>query len=269
LERRPTPVGGSILPTARAGKTREKDIKDWMSIKAATMPPKPFNPPRPSIATPAQKPKGRPKGSTNKSKDTASTGTSRAANGIKKAPKGGGGAASAGNSKAKEARLSAASIRSLLPSLSPDTSDAEIDSAPEEEAVEADSDDPFASQPRASASTSKPRRPSHSHRDPRGEDEDSAHAAGFDHRKEKIPEDLLSVILSRMFTQEGTRMSRDAVKAVSRYMNTFVREGVARGAWAGQERGNGGKRVLFICGLRTKVGNESEGNSEERGCKQK
>jgi hypothetical protein len=64
----------------------------------------------------------------------------------------------------------------------------------------------------------------------------------LDERKEHIPDDLLAVVLSRFFRERGgggTRMSRDAVRAVGRYMDTFVREGVARGAWAGEERGNG------------------------------
>lgn len=201
------------------------------------MPPKPFNPPRPSTSTPsAPKAKGRPKGSTSKAK--GSTSTSKNSSGVKKSTK-----PSAGNGKAKSgdkggARLSAASIRSLLPSLSPDTSDAETSSVPKD-AEEEDSDDPFASQPRPS--TSKSRLPSTTNQ-ARIKEEEDAHAAGLDERKEHIPDDLLAVVLSRFFKERGvggTRMSRDAVRAVGRYMDTFVREGVARGAWAGEERGNG------------------------------
>ncbi|KAH8749785.1 CENP-S associating centromere protein X-domain-containing protein [Hyaloscypha sp. PMI_1271] len=203
------------------------------------MPPKPFNPPRPSTSTPsAPKAKGRPKGSTSKAK--GSTSTSKNSSGVKKSTK-----PSAGNGKAKSgnkegARLSAASIRSLLPSLSPDTSDAETSSVPKD-AEEEDSDDPFASQPRPS--TSKSRHPSTTNQArTKEEEEEDAHAAGLDERKEHIPDDLLAVVLSRFFRERGgggTRMSRDAVRAVGRYMDTFVREGVARGAWAGEERGNG------------------------------
>ena len=106
-------------------------------------------------------------------------------------------------------------------------------------AEEEDSDDPFASQPRPS--TSKSRHPSTTNQ-ARIKEEEDAHAAGLDERKEHIPDDLLAVVLSRFFRERGgggTRMSRDAVRAVGRYMDTFVREGVARGAWAGEERGNG------------------------------
>ncbi|KAH8748517.1 CENP-S associating centromere protein X-domain-containing protein [Hyaloscypha finlandica] len=202
------------------------------------MPPKPFNPPRPSTSTPsAPKAKGRPKGSTSKAK--GSTSTSKNSSGVKKStkPLAGNGKAKSGNKEG--ARLSAASIRSLLPSLSPDTSDAETSSVPKD-AEEEDSDDPFASQPRPS--TSKSRHPSTTNQARIKEEEEDAHAAGLDERKEHIPDDLLAVVLSRFFRERGgggTRMSRDAVRAVGRYMDTFVREGVARGAWAGEERGNG------------------------------
>jgi hypothetical protein len=130
-------------------------------------------------------------------------------------------------------------VRSLLPSLSPDTEE-ERDGLEEEDIeieieIENDSDDPFASQPRTSAS----RIPA----------EDS-HALELDQRKEKIPDDLLAVVLNRMFKQEGSRMSRDAVKAVGKYMDTFLREGVARAAWAGEEgRRNGGEFAFSFYGL--------------------
>lgn len=48
------------------------------------------------------------------------------------------------------------------------------------------------------------------------------------------------------------RISKGAVKAVGKYMDTFVREGVARGAWAGSERDGlgdeigGGGQVLEV-----------------------
>lgn len=147
--------------------------------RVANMPPKPFNPPRPSTSTPsAPKAKGRPKGSTNKAKD--STSTSKTSNGVKKSTK-----SLAGNGKAKSgdkgARLSAASIRSLLPSLSPDTSDVETSSVPGDAGE--DSDDPFASQPRPS--TSKSRRPSTTNQARIKKEEEDAHAAGLDERDRK------------------------------------------------------------------------------------
>ena len=123
-------------------------------------------------------------------------------------------------------RLSAASVRSLLPSLSPDTDTEEMISGSENGEIEIeiengnDSDDPFAS-------------PSQAQSRKRREAED-VHALELDERKEKIPDELLAVILSRMFGQEGSRMSRDAVGAVGKYVDTFLREGVARAAWAGE-----------------------------------
>lgn len=191
------------------------------------MPPK-FNPPRPSTSTPASAPKskGRPKGSTNKPKPSPSSGIKK-----NKSTSTTNGKTKGVNWKKGGERPSAASVRSLLPSLSPDTEE-EI-SGFEEEDIEIeignDSDDPFASQPRA-----------------RREAED-VHALELDERKEKIPDDLLAVVLSRMFRQEGSRMSRDAVRAVGKYVDTFLREGVARAAWAGEEgRRNGGEFAFFF-----------------------
>jgi hypothetical protein len=193
------------------------------------MPPKPFNPPRPSSTSASAPKKGRPKSSTNKPKST---------NGVKKSA-----SASNGKGKGKE-RLSAASVRSLLPSLSPDTGDEDLEmDVEEQEREEEESDDPFASQPRPRTSKSNPQ-----------EDREDEHAAELDARKERIPDDLLSVILSRMFKEQGnggTRMSKEAVKAVGKYVDTFVREGVARGAWAGEGRGDGdrGGGVLEVSDL--------------------
>ena len=116
-------------------------------------------------------------------------------------------------------RVSAVSARSLLPSLSPD-SDHAMD-PPEE----IEDDDPFSTQP-------LPLNPSLS---PTADD-----------RKEKIPEDLLSVLLHQFFKQDGTRMSKDANRAVGRYMETFVREALARAAWARDGVGEGGGGDLEV-----------------------
>ena len=96
-----------------------------------------------------------------------------------------------------------------------------------------DSDDPFSSQPRR---TNK--RKSRSELEPEEQSEEEALYA----RKEKIPDNLLVVLLQQFFKQEGTRMSKSASKAVGKYMDTFVREGLARAAWArdGVEGGGGG-----------------------------
>jgi hypothetical protein len=148
-------------------------------------------------------------------------------------------------------RLSAASVRSLLPSLSPDTDGFE------EEAIEIevgnDSDDPFAS-------------PSQAQSRKRREAED-VHALELDERKEKIPDDLLAVILSRMFRQEGSRLSRDAVGAVGKYVDTFLREGVARAAWAGEEGGGRSGEFAFSFSFwgGRKIMDERWGRREEKG----
>ena len=63
-----------------------------------------------------------------------------------------------------------------------------------------------------------------------------------DERQEGIPEDLLSVLLHEFFKEKGkggTRVSKDANKAVGKYMETFVREALARAAWAREEGGMG------------------------------
>lgn len=78
-------------------------------------------------------------------------------------------------------------------------------------------------------------------------------------RKEGIPSDLLTVLLHEFF-KEKTRMSKGASKAVGKYMDTFVRETVARCSYAGKERGQEGilevsfgslgvrEEVLLMCG---------------------
>jgi hypothetical protein len=124
--------------------------------------------------------------------------------------------------------------------LSPDTGD-EVDGSPSQA-----SDDPFSSPHHASASTSKPRpRPRAPNPDlDLAEDEgEEDRVAG---RKERIPDDLLGVILHEMFKENGTRMSRDANRAVGKYVDTFVREGLARAAWAGDEGYEGGRGVLEV-----------------------
>lgn len=70
-----------------------------------------------------------------------------------------------------------------------------------------------------------------------GEDEDDG-GAGDDgggdeeeeEEREKIPGELLTRILHEFFEREGTRITRDADKAVARYVDVFVREAIARAA---------------------------------------
>jgi len=86
--------------------------------------------------------------------------------------------------------------------------------------VEADDDHPFASTPEPDDVAMK-----------EGEEEDE--------RREHIPPDLLTRLLHEHFKEEGTRISKDANKAVGRYMETFVREALARAAWMRSESGGG------------------------------
>jgi hypothetical protein len=146
-------------------------------------------------------------------------------------------------------RISAVSARSLLPSLSPDTGDEEMEGVEEEQEQsptqsqndQLDSDDPFSSQPRRKSTTSK-----FKSRQQEPEPDDESEEAGLEGRKEHIPDNLLSVLLQQFFKQEGTRMSKPAIVAVGKYIDTFVREGLARAAWASDDpfggvgRGNGG-----------------------------
>ena len=62
----------------------------------------------------------------------------------------------------------------------------------------------------------------------------------FEDREERIPEELLTRLLHEFFKEEGTRISRDANRAVGRYMETFVRETLARAAYASEQSEEGG-----------------------------
>lgn len=94
-----------------------------------------------------------------------------------------------------------------------------------------DSSDPFSSQPHRTT-----KRKSHPDLEPADGSEEEA----LNSRKEKIPDNLLAVLLQQFFKREGTRMSKSASKAVGKYMDTFVREGLARAAWARDGDGRGG-----------------------------
>lgn len=45
-----------------------------------------------------------------------------------------------------------------------------------------------------------------------------------------IPPDLLTRILHEFFEKEGTRITKEANNAVAQYMDTFVKEAIARAA---------------------------------------
>lgn len=103
-----------------------------------------------------------------------------------------------------------------------------VPSSQNQENEDEEDDDPFASQPKPKKS-----RPSNTIIDIDDEE-------GEETRNEKIPDDLLSVILHQFFKEEGTRMHRDSTSAVARYMEVFVREGIARAVWGRGDEGTGG-----------------------------
>ncbi|EKD14797.1 hypothetical protein MBM_07008 [Drepanopeziza brunnea f. sp. 'multigermtubi' MB_m1] len=87
-------------------------------------------------------------------------------------------------------------------------------------------DDPFSSQPprKKRSRTSKT-----------NANADSSHVRALDEPAEaraSIPTDLINVLLHSFFKQPGSRITKDANAAVGRYIETFVREGVARAEWA-------------------------------------
>lgn len=49
-----------------------------------------------------------------------------------------------------------------------------------------------------------------------------------DEDKKTIPPELLTRLLHEFFEKDGTRISKDANKAVAKYMDVFVREAIAR-----------------------------------------
>ncbi|KFY52323.1 hypothetical protein V496_08512 [Pseudogymnoascus sp. VKM F-4515 (FW-2607)] len=75
---------------------------------------------------------------------------------------------------------------------------------------------------------------------PYGDDED---ATAPDAPTETIPPALLTTLLTEFFADERTRISKGADKAVGKYMETFVREAIARAAF---ERGGDGRGDGFL-----------------------
>jgi centromere protein X len=113
-------------------------------------------------------------------------------------------------------------------------------------ALDSDSEvDPFASQ---DARTQGPE-------EEEEEEEDAADVTVIpdedDERRESIPPELLTRLLHEFFTHDNTRMSKDAGKAVGRYMETFVREAMARAAFMRAESdaqtGGAGDGFLEVC----------------------
>ncbi|KAI0205769.1 CENP-S associating centromere protein X-domain-containing protein [Astrocystis sublimbata] len=105
---------------------------------------------------------------------------------------------------------------------------------------------------RSHTQSSRPPQPSHSDQsdlDPFADDEPPPQPRGKDcmdvdengddednEAKKTIPPELLTRILHEFFEKDGTRISKDANKAVAQYMDVFVREAIARTA---REKGHG------------------------------
>ncbi|PQE29446.1 Centromere X protein [Rutstroemia sp. NJR-2017a WRK4] len=165
------------------------------------MPPKPFNPPRPNKSTSSSKI------SKPKSKSTTPKPRGR--------PKG---SAFASSSKTKKPAA-------VSPTASDDNNS---QSEPEQE-----SDDPFASSPPAAEPKSGKRVQREEVELDDGEEVEEAD------ERAKIPDDLLTKIIHEMFKEDKSRISKEANRAVGKYVDTFVREAVARVRFAGRG-GEGG-----------------------------
>ncbi|KAL2075517.1 hypothetical protein VTL71DRAFT_460 [Oculimacula yallundae] len=213
------------------------------------MPPKPFNPPRPSTTSASvaggSKPRGRPKGSTNNTSTTKriSTSTSRPKTNTPSSK-------SKGKERAKDAERvkgggggfsrPRVSNASTVLNISSEDEDEDVEEEEEEEdvemgegeeaGVEGDSDDPFSSQPlpaaRRKSSTNTNQRPR------ADEDTGGANHSKPPGRQATIPPDLVNVLLHGFFNQDNTRMTKDANAAVGMYIETFIREALNRAAWA-------------------------------------
>jgi centromere protein X len=180
-------------------------------FQTEAMPPKAFKPPRPSKSAVTKSSK--PKSTTARKSGGSTTSNPRSVTKPKPKAK----PKEKGSNSFKVPRISG------LPSLSPETE-------PDSE------DDPFASQDpiEIASQDSQP-----------GQEEEED-----EERREGIPSDLLTRLLHENFKEEGTRLSKDASKAVGKYMETFVREALARAAFARAEsderNGRGGDGFLEV-----------------------
>lgn len=121
--------------------------------------------------------------------------------------------------------------------------------AEEEEEEELDEDDEESSLPDLSVSMSKPNHKPKSQRRRSGPFGVDSEEEEQEEPEEKIPSALLTVLLQSHFVNKGqgngrgkvgaTRMSKEATAAAGKYIDTFVREAIARAAF-GDGRGDGG-----------------------------
>ncbi|KAH7419369.1 CENP-S associating centromere protein X-domain-containing protein [Cadophora sp. MPI-SDFR-AT-0126] len=200
------------------------------------MPPKPFNPPRPTsnAPLPGAKSRGRPKGSTNNPSTTTTT-KRKSTNTLDKPSKSKPKSTPISRTKEKERERTSGftktrvSNASTVLDIASDDED-EVESDDEEEdvemgeaegsAAEDDDDDPFSSQPLPSARKTKTKTSNNPQQEP--------NTSLISNRQTSIPPDLINVLLHGFFQHENTRMSKDANAAVGRYIETFVREGLTR-----------------------------------------
>ncbi|KAG9236364.1 CENP-S associating centromere protein X-domain-containing protein [Amylocarpus encephaloides] len=211
------------------------------------MPPKPFKPPRPSASATSSSSRAKQRMSTDSNISSRKAGKET---GLQKK---GAAISKKKNLAAREKEQRKYKAREMLdrrlpglPSLSPNSElgnespiashqssvleisddSMSVDEANAGEEEEEEEDDPFASQP--------PQRKNPTPQ-PDAQDDPDDPTAG---RQEKLDPKLLQVLLQQFFENENgttTRVREDAGRAVGRYMETFVREAVARCAWAKSE----------------------------------
>jgi centromere protein X len=83
---------------------------------------------------------------------------------------------------------------------------------------------------RSSSKKTRPARLSAQADDPFDSAQENSQPDEEEEPENSIPADLLTRILHEFFEKAGTRITSDANKAVGKYMDTFVREAIARAA---------------------------------------
>ncbi|KAG9246716.1 CENP-S associating centromere protein X-domain-containing protein [Calycina marina] len=104
-----------------------------------------------------------------------------------------------------------------------------------------DSDDPFKSTAEPDAMDISP--PANASRPSNSRPADQQEEEEEERRREYIPPQLLTKLLHEHFKEKDTRIRKDANEAVGRYMETFVREALARAAYGRVERTGGGAGI--------------------------
>lgn len=102
---------------------------------------------------------------------------------------------------------------------------------------------------RATVTTQSSRPSQSSTSRPAGSDPVEASDSAADLPTETIPPELLTTLLHEFFVDEHTRISKGANRAVGKYMETFVREAIARANYERNGNGatGGGDGFLEVC----------------------